>query len=532
MDVTKDNFSVSFACVEETINYWADFCSIDLELSGVESCASKNHYLDTINERYKRILAHAPEFIIIQFGICAFRLDPITNSYLARPFNFNLFPHTFRSIDKRFVCQASSLQFLAKNKFDFNKFVYQGIPYLSKSQEDILRKRGPPVPQSHATVLPLNESDVTFLATIWEVLDNWQHEGTTETSISLPISSAFQRKLLYQEVPKRYPNYVIETVDAIGCKHLRISVADKSSAKERMDQDLEQNIGFRRVIDVLTSARKPIIGHNIFLDLIHLYSQFYAPLPDSSEAFKVKIAQLFPTLIDTKLMASKVPSLQTTNLELLYNHLSKAPFDRPIIELDAGYQSYILQNKFHEAGFDAYAAGTVYLRLQLGSASRIVNLIPIPRSDSLFNLEGIDVVPDRSRVFHVYGLPDFPRHLQEERLIKHFCRFGSVSITWIDEVSAFISIDPPNHYMDVPTREEICRDRLYKVSTYDAFHGANEKKLHLQQRAGGISVSMIDSRVTLDELQEIQIHNSYEELAEYRDQRFDNMSGLRLCNLL
>lgn len=48
-------------------------------------------------------------------------------SYLARPFNFSLFPHTFRTIDKRFVCQASALQFLAQNNFDFNKFVYKGM---------------------------------------------------------------------------------------------------------------------------------------------------------------------------------------------------------------------------------------------------------------------------------------------------------------------------------------------------------------------------------------------------------------------
>lgn len=52
-----------------------------------------------------------------------------SHSYLARPFNFALFPHPFQSIDKRFVCQASSLQFLAKNNFDFNKFVYKGWLY-------------------------------------------------------------------------------------------------------------------------------------------------------------------------------------------------------------------------------------------------------------------------------------------------------------------------------------------------------------------------------------------------------------------
>jgi CAF1 family ribonuclease len=73
MDITKDNFDASLALVEDTIVKWADFCAIDLEFTGgeekfyshtmftsskVETCASKNHYLDTITERYKRIVGN------------------------------------------------------------------------------------------------------------------------------------------------------------------------------------------------------------------------------------------------------------------------------------------------------------------------------------------------------------------------------------------------------------------------------------------------------------------------------------------
>jgi hypothetical protein len=42
-------------------------------------------------------------------------------------------------------------------------------------------------------------------------------------------------------------------------------------------------------------------------------------------------------------------------------------------------------------------------------------------------LDGPDGVPDRSRVFHVYGLPDFTRQIQEEKLIKHFSQYGSMN---------------------------------------------------------------------------------------------------------
>lgn len=476
MDITKDNFDVSLALVEDTIVKWADFIAIDLEFTGVETCASRNHYLDTINERYRRIIANSPDFIIIQFGLCAFKHDSTTNSYLARPFNFTVFPHTFRTIDKRFVCQASALQFLAKNNFDFNKFVYKGIPYMSKYQEELLRKRGPCVPQVHKTPLPLRDSDITFLAAIWEVLDNWNHEGKTESCISLPVSSAFHRRLIFQELPKRYPNYTIETIDESGSRYLRISVADRESAKERLEQDLLTNVGFRKVVDILVSAKKQIVGHNLFLDLIMLYQQFQGPLPDTSEAFKSKLLQMFPNVIDTKLMASKCPRIQTTNMEELYNLVCKSPYEVPFVGLDSGFRAYLSGTRFHEAGFDAYASGTVYLKLCSSIVTKVLNMIPIPRSDSFLTLDGQDGVPDRSRVFHLYGLPDFTRQIQEERLIKHFSQYGSITITWIDDVSAFVSINPPSDYLDARSREEILASKQFKITTYDAFHKTNGKR--------------------------------------------------------
>ena len=43
-------------------------------------------------------------------------------------------------VDLNFVCQASSLEFLKRYKFDFNKFLYEGIPYLNREQELALKQ--------------------------------------------------------------------------------------------------------------------------------------------------------------------------------------------------------------------------------------------------------------------------------------------------------------------------------------------------------------------------------------------------------
>ncbi len=34
MDITKDTFENSLALLEETVDKWADFCAIDIEITG------------------------------------------------------------------------------------------------------------------------------------------------------------------------------------------------------------------------------------------------------------------------------------------------------------------------------------------------------------------------------------------------------------------------------------------------------------------------------------------------------------------
>ena len=64
------------------------------------------------------------------------------------------------------------------------------------------------------------------------------------------------------------------------------------------------------MFDHIVKTKKPIVGHNMLLDLLHLYKAFYEPLPDSVDEFKQTIHSLFPVIYDTKLMASYFPSLQ------------------------------------------------------------------------------------------------------------------------------------------------------------------------------------------------------------------------------
>lgn len=72
-------------------------------------------------ERYEILRKNVENFIIIQFGLTTFHFNRDANKYDARMYNFFLYPRHVSSIDHKFSCQASSLQFLSKCTFDFNK---------------------------------------------------------------------------------------------------------------------------------------------------------------------------------------------------------------------------------------------------------------------------------------------------------------------------------------------------------------------------------------------------------------------------
>ena len=47
----------------------------------------------------------------------------------------------------------------------------------------------------------------------------------------------------------------------------------------------EREMGFSLIVEELISAKKPIIGHNMIYDIIYLYNQFIAELPETYNEF-------------------------------------------------------------------------------------------------------------------------------------------------------------------------------------------------------------------------------------------------------
>lgn len=82
---------------------------------------------------------------------------------------------------------------------------------------------------------------------------------------------------------------------------------------------------YEGLFDRLKSKKTILVGHNVFIDLIYFYSSFLGQLPNKVEDFEHRIHEIFPTIIDTKYLAtqhSANPALQRSSLEELDEDLT------------------------------------------------------------------------------------------------------------------------------------------------------------------------------------------------------------------
>ena len=121
------------------------------------------------------------------------------------------------------------------------------------------------------------------------------------------------------------------------------------------------------------------------MDLLFLHEKFYRPLPPKLKDFKKNINRLLPSIFDTKNIIHRERrrledelglNFQTTSLTELFQILDsdKGRFGllySPAIDY-ATPGKYNADNRIpHEAGYDSYLAGYVFLRLAHLFATRV-----------------------------------------------------------------------------------------------------------------------------------------------------------------
>jgi hypothetical protein len=72
---------------------------------------------------------------------------------------------------------------------------------------------------------------------------------------------------------------------------------------------IQQEMGLSIIVEHMIRLKKPLVGHFASLDLGFLYQTFIADLPDNYEEFCKSLRQMFPDILDTKVISKRVQPL-------------------------------------------------------------------------------------------------------------------------------------------------------------------------------------------------------------------------------
>lgn len=431
-NVTNSNFDSSLDDLRRHVRD-ADFVSIDLEMTGVTSAPWRDSFpFDRSDVRYLKIKDSAEKFAVIQFGVCPFRWDPLKLTFVAHPHNVYLFPRQelpFDGPSYEFLCQTTSIDFLSKYQFDFNACVREGVSYLSRAQEEEALRRLNSAYEDELSEqwhnlkdacnrLLVSMGDVLFTKRMKNRISEWrdgllrdrnegsQFQGSSSDSkqhlqtiffnmrpaLTLNGFTSHQLRLIQMVTRKHFKDLIYVRVNGEDSCLRKLIVYTESEndknllmkeVKDRIKKEaelkIEAAVRFRHVIDLLSSEKKLIVGHNCFLDFAHVYSKFIGPLPLSPEEFVSSIHGYFPHIIDTKILLNTSSTLQnlmkkkSTTLSKAFALLcpeisssfrsSSVPF-KPCVKVEVRVDDMRSSNwnsgAKHEAGYDAFMTGCVF----------------------------------------------------------------------------------------------------------------------------------------------------------------------------
>jgi poly(A)-specific ribonuclease len=365
--------------------------------------------------------------------------------------------------DTVFSIQASCAAFLYHNHFDFNKMFGRGVSWLRKDDEKSIRDQilaeSPAARPSGSRMQrsELNDRDGAFVDDLAEALveqfgepkqaeaagdvagraaadgpaggagdaraDQRAMSAGEEGKILLwdRHGSARVRKYIFDMLHDNYPRLTVRHVSAehqCGGFMLRLQEAGSEEdaraaneacrvkeSSEAIDRRLNDDVGFRHVIDALLEARVPVVGHNALHDICKTYANFVRALPRRLADFKTAVHADFPCVIDTKhlleacvmrtpwisdIMRAKKYDNQSA-LADLNEQIDKTCVDNGLERVHVRYftnpdnvnddlndvfRAYDDLNAGgfkHQAGYDAFVTGKVFLQL-----ATVLRAEPVP----------------------------------------------------------------------------------------------------------------------------------------------------------
>eukprot|EP00112_Aurelia_sp_Birch-Aquarium-sp1_P016252 Seg367.2 transcript_id=Seg367.2/GoldUCD/mRNA.D3Y31 product="Pre-piRNA 3'-exonuclease trimmer" protein_id=Seg367.2/GoldUCD/D3Y31 len=503
-DITRFNFEEKYAEIERAIKS-SSFIALDAEYTCLTAHNNWTHSLsDTAEMRYAKLRKNVTQSTVSQIGISAF-VPSIKkkNSYAVETFNVYLFPGSFGPVDTRFVCQASAVEFLCEHNFNFNKFLYEGVPYLNQDQEKYLREMHRLGRVKHSCC-SMQMSDVDEdQRTLLDDIAAWRFKAKARDvkSFNAP-GPGVSRYVLLTDLKERFKD--------LTCRYTannKITITkteDEAVVNNCFDEEFERlfqtQTGFSRMIQAISRSKKPIVGHNCLTDLGFIFDKFHKSLPESYNDFKRELHELFPRIYDTKnlsmllrrKMRKETQLFNETKLSDLHGMLSSTQgtfyvLYSPFIEHAPGFDRYVDSEHIHEAGYDAYLTGYVFLRMahfiaakdirsgeleplpfreQLSAIKEFENHINIARAQLRYLNMGGDDPATRVPVRFVVTLKgNISEALSATELAHEFLPFGSVDVQLESSKKATVTISHSGRTKDVVPAFR--RHRKYKVLPFN-----------------------------------------------------------------
>lgn len=323
------------------------------------------------------------------------------------------------------------MDFLAKYQFDFNVCIHEGISYLSREQErEAIRRLNSTYDSERPDICKLKDvrdipllsmADTLFTARMKSKFSEWRdgllHEQNQEDRIQeisedskeqfqvmffklqpalrLNGFTSHQLKLIQLVIRKNFKDlyYVSVNTEASGSQQIVLYTDSKDELNLIMKEVKDENhrmeemkiqtaVGFRHVIDLLSSEQKLIVGHNCLLDIAHVYNKFIRPLPETPEEFVASVNKCFPNIVDTKILLNTNSMLQgrmrgsrkslASAFSLFCPQIAAGSGNtepgspshvKVDIEVDDSRSSTWNPGGKHEAGYDAFMTGCVFTQL-------------------------------------------------------------------------------------------------------------------------------------------------------------------------
>ncbi|OAO16972.1 Poly(A)-specific ribonuclease PARN-like domain-containing protein [Blastocystis sp. ATCC 50177/Nand II] len=395
VEVTDETFEQELPHIQKVI-FDSAFAAFDMEFSGLEvKPCHKSVQVDTFDTRYSKTKESVESFFPFQFGLACFKYNEKEkrSRYDATIFNIYMSPYSHSSIDDAVAIRPHTIEFLKSCHFDFNKAFIHGVPSLRRSDEkrildEIEKSYSDKTPR---TQIEINKNQMKAISPAFDkinrmidVIKNGPEEERQKLAkengkyyIVLDAMNPFYRRLMYQEVEKQYKDLIsLAKLDKdnkdMGGKSRRLratcNLRDGDATIDTSDSDVKllrveevtKMVGIRRVLELLSGKRLPLVGFEMLNDLMFSYHWCVDRLPETCRNFVTNVARDFPLIIDVQSLCRE-KSLGTflpdgTSLEAIYKGTG-CPEGLVVQTLAPEHV------QAHDAGFDAYMTGVVMLRL-------------------------------------------------------------------------------------------------------------------------------------------------------------------------